>query len=129
MVEWHCRHERPSVNCLGVARVMAVVAWNSTWQLWQRRGLESFSIFQGQTVYQGKAIVALKVYDCHTKELVFERRPPQVVYPPNSPRSTGEQQESDFRREYVHVLADQLARHFYPHDPHADLALDAAYIH
>jgi len=93
--------------------------------------LERFSIFQGQTVYQGKANVALKVFDCNSqsREPVFERRLPQVVYPPNSPRSTGDQQESDFRREYVRVLADQLARHFYPHDPYADVALDAAYLH
>lgn len=90
--------------------------------------LERFRIFQGQTVYQGKANVVLKVYDCQSGELVFERRLPEVIYPPNSPRSTGSQQESDFRREYVSVLADQIARHFYPHDPHADFAMDAATI-
>lgn len=91
--------------------------------------LESFSIFQGQTVYQGKANVDLKVYDCATGEAVFERQPPQVVYPPNSARSAADQQESDFRREYVRVLADQLARHFYPHDPRAYFAMDAANFH
>lgn len=90
--------------------------------------LEHFGIFEGQTVYQGKANVILKIHDCATGDVVFERCLPQVVYPPNSPRLTGDQQESDFRREFVGVLADQIARHFYPHDPHADFALDAAYI-
>ena len=34
--------------------------------------------------------------------------------------------EAEFRREFVAVLADQIARHFYAHDPYADLAQDAA---
>jgi len=87
--------------------------------------LERFSIYPGQTVYQGRANVVLKVYDCQSGELVSERRLPAVVYPPNSPSSAETQQEADFRREYVAILADQIARHFYPHDPHADFALDA----
>ena len=90
--------------------------------------LEHFGIFQGQTVYQGKANVTVMVQDCKTSEILFEKSLPQVRYPPNSPRSTGDQQEADFRREFIGVLADQVARHFYPHDPHADFALDAAYI-
>jgi hypothetical protein len=90
--------------------------------------LESFSIFQGQTVYQGKANAVLKVFNCQTDDPVFERRLPQVVYPPNSARSTGDQQESEFRREYIRVLADHIARHFYPHDAYADFAMDAASI-
>lgn len=87
--------------------------------------LERFSIYPGQTVYQGKAAVVLKVYDCSTREVVFEQRLPEVIYPPHSPRSAGNQHESDFRREYVGILADQIARHFYPHDAHADFAMDA----
>lgn len=90
--------------------------------------LESFSIFQGQTVYQGKSNVVLKVFNCQDDTAVFERRLPQVVYPPNSARSTGDQQESEFRREYIRVLADHIARHFYPHDAYADFAMDAATI-
>ena len=91
--------------------------------------LERFSIFQSQTLYQGKAIFAIKVYDCNSGELVFERRPPQSIYPPNHFVSTQDQQETDFRREFVGVLADQIARHFYPHDPRAYWAMDAAVIH
>jgi len=90
--------------------------------------IEEFNIFQGQTVYQGRATVTLTVVDCQSGEVVFERHPSQIVYPPNSPRSTGDQREADFRREYLRVLADQLARHFYPHDPAADFAMDAAHI-
>ncbi len=91
--------------------------------------LEQFSMFQGQTLYQGKAAFAMKVYDCRTGEVVFERHPPQSVYPPNHGVSTRDRQEADFRREFVNVLADQIARHFYPHDPRAYWAMDAAAMH
>jgi hypothetical protein len=87
--------------------------------------LEQFSLLQGQTLYQGRANVRVRVYDCKTGQLVFEKRPPQTVYPPNRVVQTSEKPEAEFRREFVRVLADQIARHFYDHDPHADIALDA----
>ncbi len=87
--------------------------------------LEQFTLLQGQTLYQGRATVHLKVYDCKTGQSVFEKRPPQSVYPPNRVVQTSEKPESDFRREFVRVLADQIARNFYEHDAHADVALDA----
>jgi ABC-type uncharacterized transport system auxiliary subunit len=90
--------------------------------------LEEFSIYQGQTLYQGKADFAVRIYDCTTGEVVFEQFPPQMLYPPNHPVSTSDTQEADFRREFVKVLADQIARHFYPHDPRAYWAMDAAAI-
>ena len=91
--------------------------------------LEQFSIFQGQTIYQGKANVIFKVYDCATGEAVFERSPRQSVYPPNHVVSATDVQESEFRREFVAVLSDEIARHFYPHDPHAYFAMDSVTIH
>lgn len=91
--------------------------------------LETFSLYQGQTLYQGKADYAIKVYDCHTGDLVFERYPPQAVYPPNHVVSTSDVQEVGFRREFVGVIADQIARHFYPHDPRAYWAMDSKTIH
>lgn len=91
--------------------------------------LEHFSIYEGQTVYQGKATIDLKVYDCKTGEVVFKRHLPREVYPPNHLVPASDVQEPDFRREYVAVLAEHIARHFYPHDPHGDMLLDAAAIH
>ena len=88
--------------------------------------LEDFSIYQGQTLYQGKANATVRVYDCKDgHKMVFEKTLPQTVYPPNSGVPTSERQEAEFRRAFVKVLADQIARHFYAHDPHADLAQDA----
>jgi len=86
--------------------------------------LEQFDIYQDQTIYQGTANVTIKVFDCHTDELVFEKILPQVVYPPNTGIPATDKQERQFRREFVSVVADQIARHFYPHDAHADFAQD-----
>jgi ABC-type uncharacterized transport system auxiliary subunit len=91
--------------------------------------LESFSIYQGQTLYQGKADATIRVFDCSKtgkgKE-VFRKSIPQAVYPPNMPIPAQDRTEPEFRREFVLVLANQIGRHFFAHDPHADLAQDAA---
>jgi hypothetical protein len=89
--------------------------------------LENFSIFEGQTLYKGKANATIRVYDCQKRgKVVFEKILPQSVYPPNSAVATQDRLEPEFRREFVAVLADQIGRYFYAHDRHADLVLDAA---
>jgi hypothetical protein len=87
--------------------------------------LERFDLHKGQTLFQGRANTTLKVYDCKTGEVVFEKRLPQSVYPPNREVTTWGKQEAEFRREFLKVLADQIARHFYDHDPGDDVALDS----
>ena len=87
--------------------------------------LEKFSIYQAQTLYQGKANATVRVYDCKDGgKVVFEKILPHTIYPPNTFIPTSDVQESEFRREFVGVLADQIARHFYSHDPYADLGQD-----
>ena len=87
--------------------------------------LERFDLHKGQTLFQGRANTTIKVYDCQTGDLVFEKRLPQSVYPPNREVSALDKQEGEFRREFLSILADQIARHFYDHDPYADIALDS----
>jgi hypothetical protein len=87
--------------------------------------LEKFSIYQAKTLYQGKANAIVRVYDCKDGgKVVFEKILPQTVYPPNTFIQTSDVQEPEFRREFMGVLADQIARHFYGHDPYADLGQD-----
>jgi hypothetical protein len=89
--------------------------------------LNKFSIYQAQTLYQGKANATVRVYDCKDGgKLVFEKILPQTVYPPNTFIQTSEVQETEFRREFIGVLADQVARHFYAHDAYADLGQDGS---
>lgn len=88
--------------------------------------LQDFTIFQGQTLYQGKANVVIRVHNCSDPDQPeFEKVLPQVVYPPNAGIATHEKPQREFRRKFVEVLADQISRHFYDHDPHADYAMDA----
>jgi uncharacterized protein YbjQ (UPF0145 family) len=87
--------------------------------------LEKFGIYQAQTLYQGKANAVVRVYDCKDGgKVLFEKVLPQTLYPPNAYIQTSDVQESEFHREFVGVLADQIARHFYAHDPYADLGQD-----
>jgi hypothetical protein len=89
--------------------------------------LESFSLYQGQTLYQGKADATIRVFDCKKggKE-VFRKTIPEAVYPPNAPMPASERTPAAFQAEFVAVLANQIARHFFAHDPYADLGQDAA---
>jgi hypothetical protein len=107
--------------------------------------LGGFSIYQGQTIYQGRAISSIQVFDCRDEEkkakdketsknnkerdtsdnIVFEKSLPETKYPPNTGIPASDKQEIDFRKEFINVLADQIARHFYEHDANADFAQDA----
>lgn len=87
--------------------------------------LTGFSIFEGQTLYRGKATATLTVYDCVNKKVVFNKPLPQSVYPPNISIPVSDKQENEFRRDFTMVLADQIARHFYAHDAHADMVQDS----
>jgi hypothetical protein len=88
--------------------------------------LEHFSIYQGQTLYQGKAQLAVEVHDIkqHGKA-VFQKHLPQIVYPPNTGVPTSDKPEDEFRRQFVTVIADQVGRYFYAHDATADFARDS----
>ena len=88
--------------------------------------LQSFSLYQSQVLFQGKADVMFGIYECGGDGLpVFEKILPQTLYPPNTPRPTTEITESEFRRKFVSMMADQIGRHFYAHDPGMDFAMDA----
>jgi len=87
--------------------------------------LEQFDMHQSQTLYQGRGNVQIKVFDCHTGKNVFTKHPPQLTYPPNRVVQSSDVQESEFRAQFVRVLADQIARHFYDHDPYDNFAMDA----
>jgi hypothetical protein len=89
--------------------------------------LEEFNLYQGQTLYQGKANLKLVVYDVAAggKDPVFERNLPQAVFPPNSAIPAGEKPEAQFRRQFVGYLARQVAHYFYDHDATVDFANDS----
>jgi hypothetical protein len=87
--------------------------------------LLSFSLLEGQTLYQGKANAAVRVFDCTNGKLVYEKELPPSLYPPNTGIETMAMEEREFRAKFIRVLADQIGRHFYAHDAYADYAMDA----
>jgi hypothetical protein len=133
---------REHVSKIEVIDQRKVAEWidNHTWEEYVEIGealeadvgvgvdLEHFSLLQGQTLYQGQAECAIHVYDCETGDELFEKRLPPAVYPPNHSIPTHDMQESQFRQRFVRILSEQIDRHFYAHDPHADFAMDATAI-
>ena len=87
--------------------------------------IEDFSLFQSQTLYQGKTKLTVTVYDvADGGKVAYRKSLPRIVYPPNRGVDTSLPEE-DFRRRFVAHLADVIGRHFYSHDLQADVALDA----
>jgi len=87
--------------------------------------VEEFSLFQSQTLYQGKARLAVTVYDiAEGGKVAFRKSIPRIIYPPNRGVDTS-MPEEDFRRRFIAHLADIIGRHFYSHDGQSDVALDA----
>lgn len=89
--------------------------------------LERFTLQQGPTLLQGNASYRLVVHDMTDGgRVVYEKSVPRLLFPPNTPIPTAEQSEPEFRRLFINVLAEQIGRHFYPHDSLDDFATDAA---
>lgn len=88
--------------------------------------LEEFSLYKGQTLYQGKANVKVMVVDVSQgKEPIFERNLPQTIFPPNGEIPTSDKPEAQFRRQFVGHLARQIAQYFYDYDATFDFANDS----
>jgi hypothetical protein len=89
--------------------------------------LTSFNLVDGPTLFRGRANLNVRVFDLSKEkgeEVVFEKTVPGL-YPPNAFIPQSEVTEPEFRHRFVLVLADQIARHFYAHDEHADIGMDS----
>lgn len=88
--------------------------------------LEQFSLYKGQTLYQGSADYSVQVIDIENGgDVVFKKTPPQLLWPPNSAVLTSEKREPEFRQQYLAVLAGEIGALFYPHDAYDAYARDA----
>ena len=88
--------------------------------------LGRFSLYRGQTLYQGRADVRMTVYDLTDEgEVIYQPDVPKIVFPPNAPVESSVKSKSAFRRQFIGVIAENLARHYYAHDPTANFASDS----
>jgi hypothetical protein len=89
--------------------------------------LDNFDLYKGTTLYQGNAEVHVSVVDMtkHDGKQVWSRNLGQVLFPRNSGIPSADKPVHEFERQFVDVVAYQVASLFYKHDPNATFALDA----
>ncbi len=88
--------------------------------------IERFTIRQGPTLLQGQADVRISVYDIKDGgKKVCEYKPATIKFPPQAPIPAGERQEADFRRQFIDIVAENVAHHFYAYNSRDLHALDS----
>ena len=87
--------------------------------------MDSFRLYDGMTMYHGRADVSLGVYDVAEEgHVVFRTDPFRFSFPSNAPMATTDMSESQFRVMYIKALARRIAKHFYSYNIHEDFAVD-----
>jgi hypothetical protein len=90
--------------------------------------LLSFNLHEGQTLLKGRAKVGVKVYDMKKGgELVYESAPKEIGWPENGARHVTEN-EANFRTIFIGVLAERIARDFYPIELGTGFGSDARFL-
>lgn len=88
--------------------------------------LEHFSLYKGQTLYQGSADYRVQVIDMEKDgEVVWSKTPPRSMWPPNTAILTSERREPEFRQEFITELATEVSNNFCVHDAYANFGTDA----
>jgi hypothetical protein len=88
--------------------------------------LDGFELYKGKTLYQGSADVNVTVYDMkNLDQPEWERHLGEILYPTNSGIPAQDKPVQQFEREFVTIVAENIAINFYRHDPHASFAVDA----
>lgn len=79
--------------------------------------LAGFRLYEGQSLYRGRASVTITVFDLADggKE-VFRRPMPEIRFPANGVYHSSETSETAFRRAFLQIIAEHVARYFYDYD-------------
>ena len=88
--------------------------------------LTGLRLRDGATLYRGRANVMISVIDVKSGDIVYQRDLEEFTYPVNAGQYTSETTESRFRKLYLKMLAQKIARIFYPYDLSETFALDGA---
>jgi hypothetical protein len=78
--------------------------------------LEQFRLFEGSTLYRGRAAVTVRVFDVKTGEVVFQKRIDKYEFPANGAIPTSDRSESEFRAMFLTMLGQRIARSFYAYE-------------
>jgi hypothetical protein len=79
--------------------------------------LAGFRLYEGQSLYRGRASITVTVYDLKDEgKEVFRRAMPEIRFPANGVYHSSETSETAFRRSFIKVISEQVARYFYDYD-------------
>jgi len=91
--------------------------------------VEGFRLHQDPTLYKGEASLTVTVFDMQNpRNHVFRRSLPELSYPRTGVVHASDVSESKFRRQFIKILSEQVARYFYKYDALARSALDGAFV-
>ncbi len=82
----------------------------------------------GATLYRGQVTATTTVYDVASGRKEFRRNLEDYSYPVTGGQYTSETTEKRFRRVFLGVLSERIARYFHSYDFRDSVALDAALI-
>jgi hypothetical protein len=90
--------------------------------------MASFGIHDNPTLLRGRASIKTTVYDIADKgKIVFRDGPKEFAFPENGAQHVVEN-ETNFKRIYLTMLAQDIAKNFYAYDKLDDVARDAMLI-
>ena len=84
--------------------------------------LEDFRLYEGSTLYRGKASVHVQVYDVAQEKLLFEKRLDDYAFPKDTAIPATDRSEQQFRGMFMQVLSSKIARLFYASDSRTHFA-------
>jgi len=91
--------------------------------------LSGMRLYEGTALYKGQADVTVTVFDMLDggKE-AFRQELPEFRFPATGPHPVGDTSEVQFRRAFLRVLAQHVAKYFYAYDVLEDFGRDPAFV-
>ena len=136
VVDQHLRDKVRGINVIGqheVARWLDENAWVDYPALGASLDadyvvgidLEQFRLFEGSTLYRGKAAVTVRVFDVKTGDVAFEKRIDDFSFPVNGAIPTSDRTEAEFRSMFLTILGQRIARSFHAYESRDVFAEDS----
>jgi hypothetical protein len=79
----------------------------------------------GDTLYRGQCDVFTTVYEVSTGKPIYKTSIVNFSFPSVGGQPVTGTDEASFRRLYLSIVAERVARNFYPYNPSEDIAADA----
>jgi hypothetical protein len=91
--------------------------------------LEKFGLHEGVNMFKGKATITVSVLDMKQRgATVFRKEPKDFAFPEHGARHSSETDEASFRRVFIGILAQDIAKRFYTYDMIDNVAMDATFM-